>query len=108
MRSSDTNSQNDKIRQEEIVNVLAPPGKLGLVIKDPFGIPMVYGIHETSCLRGVVKIGDKIIALDGQDVSFLSSIALAELIRKKDPTKARNFVMLRKKVLIPIEDRRIL
>lgn len=108
IRSSETYSFGENTRHEEIINIIAPPGKLGLVIKDPFGIPMVYGIHETSCLRGTVKIGDKIIALDGQDVSFLSSIALAELIKEKDPTKARNFVMLRKKALIPMKNRRVL
>ena len=48
-----------------LVTVVAPAGKLGVVLNNPHGdLPVVYAIKESSSLRGMVRVGDLLISVD--------------------------------------------
>merc|ERR1712087_363902 len=56
--------------EEEIIEVDAPSGKLGVVIDNSLrGPPMVHAIKETSLLSDVIRIGDKLLSIDGEDTT---------------------------------------
>jgi hypothetical protein len=70
--------------EEEKFVVAAPPGKLGIVIDRPSaGIPVVHAIKDTSVLVSSVRIGDKLIAVDGLDTTSMSAIQVSKLISSK-------------------------
>ena len=72
-------------KEYEQIKVVAPPGKLGVVIDTPLsGSPMVYAIKDTSVLANQVRIGDKLISVDGRDTTQLSAIKVSMLISSKD------------------------
>jgi len=69
---------------DERIELVAPPGKLGVVIDTPLsGIPMVHAIKDTSVLSGQVLIGDKLVSVDGTDTTQMSAIRVSKLISSK-------------------------
>lgn len=74
--------------EEEKFVVAAPPGKLGIVIDTPnAGLPVVHAIKDTSVLADQVRIGDKLVAVDGIDTTTLSAIRVSKLISSRAHTK---------------------
>jgi hypothetical protein len=86
---SDDNSfealfQNEDPRMEEQFTVIAPPGKLGMVLDTPPGEgPLVHAINDTSVLKGRVRVGDRLISVDAEDVSTMSADEVSVLITQK-------------------------
>ena len=83
---------------EVMVHVIAPEGKLGVVVDDPphKGPAYVIDLREHSPLLGKVHIGDKIIALDDNDVQELSAVGLSKLLASKSRNPQRKLTILRK------------
>eukprot|EP00557_Chaetoceros_sp_GSL56_P010641 CAMPEP_0176476822 /NCGR_PEP_ID=MMETSP0200_2-20121128/269_1 /TAXON_ID=947934 /ORGANISM="Chaetoceros sp., Strain GSL56" /LENGTH=758 /DNA_ID=CAMNT_0017872541 /DNA_START=790 /DNA_END=3066 /DNA_ORIENTATION=- len=82
--------------EDERIEVIAPPGKLGVVIDTPMnGAPMVHAIKETSVLADRVRIGDRLISVDGQDTTEMSAIRVSKLISSKAMNAQRRMVFLR-------------
>lgn len=70
--------------EDERIELVAPPGKLGVVIDTPLsGIPIVHAIKDTSVLSGQVLIGDKLVSVDGTDTTQMSAIRVSKLISSK-------------------------
>jgi len=85
-----------KYEEEERVEVIAPAGKLGVVIDTPLsGVPMVHAIKDSSVLSDQVKIGDKLISVDNQDTCQMSAIKVSKLISSKANNSKRVLVFLR-------------
>lgn len=82
---------------EGMVHVIAPEGKLGIVVAtSPQGGPAyVSELREESPLLGKVHLGDKIIAIDDDDVQQLSPIELSQLIARKSKNPQRKFTIIR-------------
>jgi hypothetical protein len=82
---------------QEPYEVLAPPGLLGLVIEsdNDGGFPIVHSIKKDSVLFGVVKEGDCVLSIDGQDVSSMNAGAASMLIASKKNQDVRTFVFSR-------------
>lgn len=75
-------------KSEERIEVVAPAGKLGVVIDTPLsGNPMVHAIKDTSVLADKVNIGDRLVSVDGQDTTKMSAIKVSKLISSKAQTQ---------------------
>lgn len=81
---------------EEQIDVIAPPGKLGVVIDTPMdGVPMVHAIKDSSVLVDRIRIGDKLVEVDGEDTTEMSAIRVSKLIASKALNPQRHLVFLR-------------
>jgi hypothetical protein len=82
--------------EDERIDVIAPPGKLGVVIDNPTNsVPMVHAIKETSVLADRVRIGDKLVLVDGQDTTEMTAIGVSKLISSKAMNTRRHMVFMR-------------
>mmetsp|Transcript_10930 Transcript_10930/g.16894 ORF Transcript_10930/g.16894 Transcript_10930/m.16894 type:complete len:251 (-) Transcript_10930:275-1027(-) len=82
--------------QHEQLEVMAPPGKLGLLMDTPeTGFPFVYGIKDWSPLHGHLKEGDIVVRLDDEDVRFCTAIELSKRLSQKSHKKTRKLTILR-------------
>ena len=86
---SDDNSfealfQDEDPRMEERFTVIAPPGKLGMVLDtSPGEGPLVHAINDTSVLKGRVRVGDLLTSVDAEDVRTMSATKVSALITQK-------------------------
>jgi len=82
--------------KQEIVEVVAPSGKLGVVIDTPNeGAPVVHALKEGSCVGHMLQVGDKLIAVDDEDVRLMSAIQVSKLISKKSSNPTRVLKVVR-------------
>lgn len=74
--------------------VEVPPGKLGMVIDTPNGgVPVVHALKAESALSAKVKVGDRLVAVDGDDVTCMSAVQVSKLISlKSDQRRVLAFV----------------
>jgi hypothetical protein len=76
--SSDGDAQSSLPTKE----VLAPPGKLGIIIDTTVEGPVVHNVNEGSALKGKIWPGDIIIAIDDVDTRAMSASAITSLMVK--------------------------
>lgn len=69
--------------------VMAPPGKLGIVIDTTVEGPVVHHVHDASALRGKIFPGDVIVAIDNVDTRAMSASAITALMVKTAKQKRR-------------------
>jgi C-terminal processing protease CtpA/Prc len=82
---------------EEKFEVDAPSGTLGLVLEaNDEGIPQVNGIRDNSVLVQHVRLGDCLLALDGQDVTGMLTSNVSQLIASKQDQATRKLTFLRR------------
>jgi C-terminal processing protease CtpA/Prc len=82
----------------ETFEVVAPAGKLGVVVDIPpdrRGPPFVCDIRETSPLYGQLQIGDKIFAVDNEDVRKMSAIKVSKLLAQRSENPERVITVFR-------------
>jgi hypothetical protein len=74
----------DASRRSNMVarEVLAPPGKLGIVIDTTLDGPVVHKVNGNSPLEGVLFPGDIIISIDEVDTRAMSASAITGLMVK--------------------------
>lgn len=83
--------------KDEILHIYAPAGKLGVVIDTPDdGAPLVHAVKETSVVVDKVKVGDKLVAVDDEDVRTLTAIKVSKLISRKSANPSRKLTVLRR------------
>jgi len=76
--------------------VEAPPGLLGMVLESSAdGTPSVYGIRNSSPLASDVEVGDRLMTVDGLDVSEMDATAVSRLIASKKENKYRQLTFVR-------------
>jgi hypothetical protein len=70
---------------EDQFDVVAPAGLLGLILESSAedGRPTVNVIKPTSVLAHVVHIGDRVVSVDGQNVSTMRASDVSRLIASK-------------------------
>lgn len=86
--------------ETEPLDIIAPSGKLGIVLVTPEppaspGPAYVFNIRDDSPLVGKVRLGDKIIAVDGDNVSEMTAINVSKLLGSKSSYKKRKITVLR-------------
>jgi C-terminal processing protease CtpA/Prc len=81
---------------EERFDVVAPAGKLGMVIDTPNGsAPVVHAIKETSALADQVRVGDRLLSVDDEDCTGMTAMQVSKLISLKSEKPARVLVFSR-------------
>lgn len=81
---------------EERLDVVAPAGKLGMVIDTPNGgTPVVHAIKDTSVLIDQVRVGDRLLSVDGEDCAGMTAMQVSKLISLKSEKPARVLVFAR-------------
>jgi len=82
--------------REEKLEVFAPPGKLGVVIDTPNdGAPIVHAIKDSSVIANQLQVGDKLIAVDDDDVRSMTAIKVSKLISRKSANATRKLTIIR-------------
>ena len=81
---------------EDRIEVEAPPGMLGLVLEaDSEGVAAVCNMKEASPLADRVHIGDKLVSVDGVDVTAMPVGSVMKLIASKQDNKVRGLAFSR-------------
>jgi C-terminal processing protease CtpA/Prc len=84
-----------KVR-EEVIHVFAPAGKLGVVIDTPDdGAPVVHAIKDSSVIADKLQVGDKLVAVDDEDVRMMTAIKVSKLISRKSANPSRKLTIVR-------------
>jgi membrane-associated protease RseP (regulator of RpoE activity) len=87
--------RNSGIREEVLV-INAPAGKLGVVIDTPDdGAPVVHAVKDSSVIADQIQVGDKLIAVDDDDVRSMTAIKVSKLISKKSANPVRRLTIVR-------------
>lgn len=86
--------------KEEVLNVFAPPGKLGVVIDTPDdGAPVVHAVKDSSVIAEKIQVGDKLVAVDDEDVRSMTAIKVSKLISRKSANPSRKLTIIRSTVM---------
>jgi C-terminal processing protease CtpA/Prc len=81
---------------EERFHVVVPAGKLGMVIDTPNGgVPVVHAIKDTSVLAAHVRVGDRLLSVDGEDCTSMTAMQVSKLISLKSEMPSRVLVFMR-------------
>jgi C-terminal processing protease CtpA/Prc len=82
--------------KEEVIIINAPAGKLGVVIDTPDdGAPVVHAVKDSSVIADQIQVGDKLIAVDDDDVRSMTAIKVSKLISKKSANPNRKLTVVR-------------
>ena len=82
--------------REQILDIYAPGGKLGVVIDTPNdGAPVVHNIKDTCPIKDQLRVGDALLAVDDEDVRSMTAIKVSKLISQKSNNPKRKFTILR-------------
>lgn len=82
--------------REELIDILAPAGKLGVVIDTPDdGAPVVHAIKDSSVIADKLQVGDKLVAVDDEDVRTMTAIKVSKLISRKSENPTRKLSIIR-------------
>jgi C-terminal processing protease CtpA/Prc len=85
--------------KEVALEVWAPPGKLGVVIDTPNdGAPVVHAIKDSSVIADKLQVGDRLIAVDDEDVQSMTAIKVSKLISRKSANATRKLSIIRQVV----------
>lgn len=86
--------------REELINIFAPPGKLGVVIDTPDeGAPVVHAVKDSSVIANQIQVGDKLVAVDDEDVRPMTAIKVSKLISRKSANPSRKLTIVRTTVI---------
>lgn len=97
--SDDASFERQYSDPEEQIEIIAPPGKLGVVIDTPQGgVPMVHAIKETSILADRIRVGDRLLSVDGDDTTHLTSIQVSKIISSRAHNPTRVLVFMRTRI----------
>jgi hypothetical protein len=101
--SDDASFEQQFSEPDEKFEIDVPPGKLGMVIDTPHGgIPVVHAIKSESILADRVRVGDRLVAVDGEDVTAMTAVQVSKLISlKADQQRLLTFVRARDPLLPP-------
>ena len=82
--------------REELIDIYAPPGKLGVIIDTPDdSAPVVHAIKDSSVVAGELQVGDKLVAVDDEDVTMMTAIKVSKLISRKNGNAQRKLSVIR-------------
>jgi C-terminal processing protease CtpA/Prc len=82
--------------REELIDIYAPAGKLGVVIDTPDdGAPVVHAIKDSSVIAEKLQVGDKLVAVDDEDVRTMTAIKVSKLISRKSGNPTRKLSIIR-------------
>lgn len=95
--SDDESFEQQYSTADDKFEVTVPAGKLGMVIDTPNGgVPVVHAIKTESILSSSVQVGDRLVSVDGEDVTAMTAVQVSKLISlKSDQKRVLAFVRIR-------------
>jgi C-terminal processing protease CtpA/Prc len=83
--------------KQTLLEIYAPPGKLGVVIDVPANstTPVVHAIKDNCPIRNEINVGDQLLAVDEEDVRNMTAVEVSRLISRKSLQQARKLTVLR-------------
>lgn len=94
--ASSYDQEDDANVREEVMDIIAPAGKLGVVIDTPDdGAPVVHAVKDSSVIADQIRVGDKLVAVDDEDVRSMTAIKVSKLISKKSANPSRKLTIVR-------------
>jgi len=92
--------RNDSSMTVSLHHVMAPAGKLGIVVTTckSGGPATVHEIRETCPIIGQIRVGDEIVAVDDEDVRDMLGVELSALLASKSIQAVRKITVLREVV----------
>jgi C-terminal processing protease CtpA/Prc len=70
--------------------------KLGVVIDTPDdGAPLVHAVKDSSVIANQICVGDKLVAVDDDDVRSMTAIKVSKLISKRSNNPTRRLTVVR-------------
>jgi hypothetical protein len=91
--------------QEVFIDVIAPAGKLGVIIDTPNdGAPVIYAVKEASPIVDKVQIGDKLVAIDDEDVRAMTAMKVSKLLSSKSTSHRKLTLIRTEKANVPNND----
>ncbi|KAL7556930.1 hypothetical protein ACA910_006174 [Epithemia clementina (nom. ined.)] len=82
--------------KNNILFVDVPGGRLGVIVDTPDDGPaLVYALRRHSTLRGQLKVGDRLLAINGEDVTDYTATYITDLITDLSHEPARTFTLMR-------------
>jgi C-terminal processing protease CtpA/Prc len=105
-RNSYNHNNGGRGLKEETIIIIAPKGKLGVVIDTPTinninnntgktTMPIVHAIKDTCPIRSQIRVGDKLLAVDDEDVTYMTAVEVSRLIGRKCEQKERKLTIVR-------------
>jgi PDZ domain-containing secreted protein len=89
-------NRRQNVQREEYFDIFAPGGKLGVVIDTPnSGAPIVHNIKDTCPIADQLRVGDKLICVDDEDVRSMTAVKVSKLISQKSNNPTRKFTISR-------------
>ena len=86
--------------QEEIIEIEAPGGPLGVILDSPNdGPPVVYKIRPDSAIGSLICLGDRLIAVDDIDVTEMNAVNVSRIMAKKSRQPSRKLTIIRETIL---------
>ena len=84
--------------QDECFEVSVPPGKLGIIIdlSPESGEPVVRAMRPDSALASKVRVGDRLLSLDGQGCTEMTAEQVSKLIAVKSDQEVRKIMFVRR------------
>lgn len=81
----DSSRRSKSVSKRTKITVVAPPGKLGIILanKTDSKGTVVSGVRTSSVLADKVSPGDRIIAIDGEDVSRMTVSEITTIMARK-------------------------
>eukprot|EP00540_Astrosyne_radiata_P016877 CAMPEP_0116863510 /NCGR_PEP_ID=MMETSP0418-20121206/24271_1 /TAXON_ID=1158023 /ORGANISM="Astrosyne radiata, Strain 13vi08-1A" /LENGTH=666 /DNA_ID=CAMNT_0004498557 /DNA_START=19 /DNA_END=2019 /DNA_ORIENTATION=- len=103
--SDDSSFEQQFVDFEGRFEIVAPTGKLGMVIDTPSGgVPIVHAIKETSVLADRVQVGDRLMSVDDEDTTGMTAMQVSRLISLKADNPSRVLVFSRTRNRTATED----
>jgi C-terminal processing protease CtpA/Prc len=82
--------------REKLLDIYAPAGKLGVVIDTPNdGPPIFQAVKDTSPIVDKVRVGDRLVAVDDEDVRGMTATEVSKLISRKSINISRKLTVIR-------------
>lgn len=72
-----------RVRDVEL-NVWAPPGPLDITFSETTGPPTIGTIHRSSPMQESLEVGDVLVAVDGEDVRWMSCAMVSTILTCKN------------------------
>jgi hypothetical protein len=94
--SQDDDTLGEQYATSDKFEVEVPPGMLGLVLETSIdGMPEVHAIKPTSSLVSELRIGDRLLSVDGEDVTVMLASDVSRLIASRMDNDVRRLIFSR-------------
>lgn len=90
-----SSARTNSVSKRSKMTVIAPPGKLGIILAnkaDSKGT-VVSGVRTSSVLAEKISPGDRIIAIDGEDVSLMTVSEITTIMARKNDFERQLTIM---------------